>query len=90
MMWRSQLVGLGLALIVSLSLLVEASETNGLKLVSRLMVDKITTVPKTKLGARIGELADGDMVRLNRAMIVFLGLAGKQRSRKRRGSRSAR
>jgi mRNA interferase MazF len=41
-----------------------------------LMVDKITTVPKTKVGARIGRLGDEDIVRLNRAVLVFLGLAG--------------
>ena len=40
------------------------------------MVDKITTVPKAKLGKRIGRLADDDMVRLNRALMIFLGLAG--------------
>jgi mRNA interferase MazF len=53
---------------------------NGLKRNSRLMVDKITTVPKTKLGQRIGRLDDEDMVRLNRAVLVFLGLAGPQRA----------
>jgi len=31
---------------------------------------------KAKLRARNGRLADDDMVRPNRAMIVFLGLAG--------------
>ncbi len=41
------------------------------------MVDKITTVPKRKIGERIGELDDEDLVRLNRAMMVFLGLAGR-------------
>jgi len=40
------------------------------------MVDKITTMPKAKLGSRIGTLADTDIVRLNRAMMIFLGLAG--------------
>jgi mRNA interferase MazF len=40
------------------------------------MVDKITTVPKKKLGARAGCLDDDDIVRLNRAVLVFLGLAG--------------
>ena len=39
------------------------------------MVDKITTVPKSKLGVRVGRLDDDDMVRFNRAMAVFLGLA---------------
>jgi mRNA interferase MazF len=55
---------------------VEPSETNGLTTASRLMVDKITTVPKPKLGRRIGRLADADMLRLNRSLIIFLGLAG--------------
>ena len=40
------------------------------------MVDKITTMPKAKLGRRIGRLADDEMVRLNRAMTIFFGLAG--------------
>jgi mRNA interferase MazF len=55
---------------------VEPSETNGLKTTSRLMVDKVTTMPKAKLGDHIGRLADHDVVRLNRAMMIFLGLAG--------------
>ena len=59
-----------------LRLVVEPSEVNGLDTVSRLMVDKVTTVPKAKLGRRIGRLADDDMVRLNRARMLFLGLAG--------------
>jgi mRNA interferase MazF len=59
-----------------LRLTVEPNETNGLRTTSRLMVDKITTMPKTKLGSRIGKLADTDMLGLNRAMIIFLGLAG--------------
>ena len=56
---------------------VEPSENNGLRAVCRLMVDKITTVPKAKIriGARVGRLADEDVVRLNRAVLVFLGIA---------------
>ena len=56
-------------------LIVTPNERNGLRSVSRLMVDKLTTVPKERLGTRIGRLDDEDMVRLNRAMLVFLGLA---------------
>lgn len=52
------------------------SEANGLKEPSRLMVDKVTTVARSKLGARIGKLSDADILRLNRAMLVFMGLAG--------------
>jgi mRNA interferase MazF len=41
------------------------------------MVDKITTVAKSKLQKRIGRLGDEDVIRLNRAVLVFLGLAGR-------------
>jgi mRNA interferase MazF len=54
---------------------VEPNVRNGLRAPSRLMVDKITTVPRTKVGERIGLLDDDDLIRLDRAMIVFLGLA---------------
>jgi mRNA interferase MazF len=40
------------------------------------MVDKITTIPKSKLGSRIGHLGAADMGRVNQAMLIFLGLAG--------------
>jgi len=56
-------------------LTVEPNEGNGLRTVCRLMVDKITTVPRARIGARIGRLADEDMVRLNRSVLVFLGIA---------------
>jgi mRNA interferase MazF len=59
-----------------LRLLIEPSEINGLQAASRIMVDKITTVPKEKLGTHIGRLADEDLLRLNRALLLFLGLAG--------------
>jgi mRNA interferase MazF len=51
------------------------NERNGLLAICRLMVDKITTVPKSKIGANIGRLDDADILRLNQAVIVFLGLA---------------
>lgn len=54
---------------------IEPDEENGLRAICRLMVDKITTVSKAKLGSRIGRLAAADMVRLNRAVVVFLGIA---------------
>jgi mRNA interferase MazF len=58
-------------------LLVERSEVNGLRAPSRLMIDKITTVPRGRLGERIGHLGDENMIRLNRAVLVFLGIAGQ-------------
>ena len=54
---------------------VEPDGQNGLRAPSRLMIDKVTTVPKSKLGRAVGRLADRDMVRINRAMLIFLGLA---------------
>ncbi len=56
-------------------LLVEPNADNGLRTACRLMVDKITTVPKSKVGAHIGRLGDADVLRLNRAILAFLGLA---------------
>ena len=55
---------------------VDPTDLNGLRELSSLMVDKITTVHRTRLGERIGRLSDDDMVRLGRAVVVFLGLAG--------------
>ena len=55
---------------------IEPSERNGLRAASQLMIDKITTVSKGKLARRVGRLSDQDIVRVNRAVLVFLGLAG--------------
>ncbi len=54
---------------------VEPDEANGLDQRSSLMVDKVTTVPRTRLGKHVGRLADEDMVKLGRALVVFMGLA---------------
>lgn len=55
---------------------VEPDPANGLRVPSSLMVDKITTVPRTRLGTRLGALSPGTMERLDRALFVFLGIAG--------------
>lgn len=55
---------------------IEPSERNGLRSASHLMIDKITTVSKKKLQERVGRLSDEDIVRMGRAVLVFLGLAG--------------
>jgi mRNA interferase MazF len=54
---------------------VEPSEGNGLREPCRLMVDKLTAVPRTRLGRRLGSLTREEIKMLNRAMFVFLGLA---------------
>jgi mRNA interferase MazF len=43
------------------------------------MVDKITSLPKSKLGVHVGNLDDETMLRLNRAVFVFLGLGASSR-----------
>jgi mRNA interferase MazF len=53
---------------------IQPSEGNGLRVPNRLMADKITTVPRTKLGSCIGQLDAINMTRLARAVIVFLNL----------------
>src|SRR2546430_3726553 len=59
---------------------VEPSERNGLRSPCRLMVDKVTTVPKSKIGSQVGRLDDEDVLRINQAVIVFLGLAVSPRA----------
>jgi mRNA interferase MazF len=60
---------------------VEPNERNGLRTACRLMVDKITTVPKSRVGTRVGRLDDEDILRLNQAVVVFLGLAVSPKNR---------
>lgn len=55
---------------------VEADEINGLRESCSLMVDKVTVIPRSKLGERIGRLSDEHMVAVGRAVLVFFGLAG--------------
>ena len=55
---------------------ISADVMNGLRQPNSLMVDKITTMSRLKMGERIGRLADEDMVALSRAIVVFLGVAG--------------
>jgi mRNA interferase MazF len=54
---------------------VEPTADNGLRAASQLMADKVTTVQRSRLGNRICQLADDDLLRLNRSLLVFLGLA---------------
>jgi mRNA interferase MazF len=60
---------------------VEPNDRNGLIATSRLMVDKITIVPKGRIGVQIGRLDGEDILRLNQAILVFLGFATSPRAR---------
>ncbi len=64
-------------------LVFEPDDQNGLKAPSRIMVDKVITVAKDRLGSRIGRMSDSDSLRLNQALAVFLGLAMSPRARSR-------
>ena len=51
------------------------SPENGLFEPCRVMVDKITTVRRERLSRRIGALSAKDMREIDRAILVFLGIA---------------
>ncbi|MBZ5557097.1 MAG: type II toxin-antitoxin system PemK/MazF family toxin [Acidobacteriia bacterium] len=55
---------------------IEPGAANGLRQPSFVMTDKIVPVPRARIRDRIGRLDDPDVARLNRAVLVFLGLAG--------------
>jgi mRNA interferase MazF len=55
---------------------IEPSKANRLDQPSHLMVDKVTTMPRSNLGQHLGRLQETELVQLNRALVVFLGLAG--------------
>ena len=54
---------------------VEPSDQNGLRALSQIAIDKMFTVRREKIGSVIGQLEDDTMVAVNRAMVVFYGLA---------------
>jgi len=54
---------------------VEPSQRNGLRLVSQIMVDKVTTVRRERLDQTIGHLEDDVMLRVSRALALWFGIA---------------
>jgi mRNA interferase MazF len=54
------------------------SGENGLRSVSHAMVDKISTLPKSKVGRRLGALNSAEVALLNQTIALFLGLADEQ------------
>ncbi len=53
----------------------DAGPASSLAQPSSLMVDKLTTMPRSKLGQHVGEVSDTEMLALSRALVVFLGIA---------------
>ena len=55
-------------------LTVDPSSGNGLRAVSQIMVDKLTTVRRDRVGREIGRLDDRTMTLVGRAVTLWLGI----------------
>ncbi|MGH7897214.1 MAG: type II toxin-antitoxin system PemK/MazF family toxin [Candidatus Binatia bacterium] len=53
---------------------IEPSSSNGLRAVSQVMIDKLVTLPRAKLGPVIGELQGDVLQRVSRSLGLWLGL----------------
>jgi mRNA interferase MazF len=53
---------------------VEATEANGLRATSQIMIDKAAAVPREKIGRAFGHLDAATMRAVNRALVTFLDL----------------
>ncbi len=62
----------------TLRLAVKPDNDNNLAKPSWIMVDKIATVPKTKIGQQIGRLTERTIEQLDRSLLLFLGLTGRR------------
>jgi len=51
---------------------VEPSERNGLREISQIAIDQIIVIPVAKIGGVIGEADDALLLRVNRALALFL------------------
>jgi mRNA interferase MazF len=54
---------------------IEPTETNGLRVRSQVMADKLVTVRRARIGQVIGRLDVADIARINIALAFVLGLA---------------
>ena len=54
---------------------VEPTTVTNLEKRSQVMVDKVQTVPREKVGAAFGRIDDATMLTINRALAVWLGFA---------------
>lgn len=54
---------------------VEPTDITGIQQRSQIMIDKVTTMPRASVGEHLGRMPDAEMVRIDRALLVFLGLA---------------
>ena len=57
-----------------LRITIEPTASNGLHLISQVMIDKITTIPAAKAGSSFGRLGEPAMANISRALAAFLAL----------------
>ena len=55
---------------------IDPSPENGLTIISQVQIDKVMTLPRTKLGPTIGMLTDRQMQEITRLIALWLGVAG--------------
>ena len=53
----------------------DPSPANGLQRVSQIQVDKIMAVARERIGGVIGRLDDATLLKVNRSLAVFVGIA---------------
>ena len=56
-------------------LTVVPSPGNGLRALSQIMIDKVTTVARTRIGQTIGHVEDDLLLQVNRALALWIGIA---------------
>ena len=56
-------------------IMIDPSESNGLRARSQVMANKPVTVRRARIGQSIGRLNEGDLGRLNAALAFVMGLA---------------
>ena len=54
---------------------VDPSPENGLQRISQIEVDKVMTVKRERVGRVIGRLDDATLVKVNRSLAAFIGIA---------------
>jgi mRNA interferase MazF len=55
-------------------LTIQPTDENGLHAISQIMVDKIVALKRDRILARVGSLDEDTRLRLNRSLMLFLGL----------------
>ena len=56
-------------------LTLDPTPSNGLRSVSQIMIDKVAAVRRDRIGKTVGRLDERTMIRVNRAVGLWLGLA---------------